>query len=576
MNKHLKRIKKFLILIFISFLCKDNIAAIVGGSDGSAFITKSIFENMKTDFDTQLSRYNSSLESKIDGAIANYLAGIKLIKKIEIPLQVKNYDEMMWQHGLQLYGKWKDFTANKTYTYQNTDKWCYPNLAQKRHYIRETVLMAWDHWQDAYSSPDIGLKFTITGASDGVFYGAISWNQNDQWYPAVPVINMSKDDEGWYIDHSAPIRTIGIMAPYLVANTHDPRNVKSNHVWHLGETGRRAHSIHDILFRTPASKTWIDYELEVYVNNASDVPVNADWRWNSVLNADNSEWPVMWYMGDGSLLDYNGINNVTRMMTDDVDPASKNITNIINGGATVYQMSGDRTKQKDSWVNLMLGVATDSEVRLIRYKRKDGERMICDQTGADDAGIIKATMSYATYSLPVFRNDGMEFKYATYNGSNSEVQIKIPYWPKATLSSLSSHKFKYNDNKTSLKIGQGLPLILKSDKEGYLHIKFDYDVRKILDNTSQNKKIYIDIKKDDFCSSGIEYAKGYADLVDADLTDEQEKTFNRYVLDTTTGKANFTVPIKADESLWLRIAPYDATKGLYAHMENLQLIMNYN
>ena len=89
------------------------------------------------------------------------------------------------------------------------------------------------------------------------------------------------------------------------------------------------------------------------------------------------------------------------------------------------------TKQKDSWVNLMLGVATDSEVRLIRYKRKDDERMICDQIGADDAGIIKATMSYATYSLPVFRNDGMEFKYVTNNGSNIKTrQLCLVFYSK--------------------------------------------------------------------------------------------------------------------------------------------------
>lgn len=59
-------------------------AAVVSDNDGSAFVTKSEFETLKKDFNSQVSNYNSSIDAKIDGAIASYLAGITLSQKPDI------------------------------------------------------------------------------------------------------------------------------------------------------------------------------------------------------------------------------------------------------------------------------------------------------------------------------------------------------------------------------------------------------------------------------------------------------------------------------------------------------------
>ena len=47
-------------------------------------MAKAEFEALKKDFNDQITNYNSSIDSKIDGAIANYLAGIKLEKKVAL------------------------------------------------------------------------------------------------------------------------------------------------------------------------------------------------------------------------------------------------------------------------------------------------------------------------------------------------------------------------------------------------------------------------------------------------------------------------------------------------------------
>ena len=75
--------KKALCLIFAFLLSIESMAAVVSDNDGSAFITKAEFEAMKKDFNEQIDNYNTSIDSKIDGAIASYLAGINITKEPE-------------------------------------------------------------------------------------------------------------------------------------------------------------------------------------------------------------------------------------------------------------------------------------------------------------------------------------------------------------------------------------------------------------------------------------------------------------------------------------------------------------
>ena len=53
----------------------------VSDNDGSAFVTKAEFEGLKKNFADQITNYNTSIDGKIDGAIASYLAGVRLSKK---------------------------------------------------------------------------------------------------------------------------------------------------------------------------------------------------------------------------------------------------------------------------------------------------------------------------------------------------------------------------------------------------------------------------------------------------------------------------------------------------------------
>lgn len=84
--------KKALCLVFALILSINSFAAIVSDNDGSAFITKAEFEALKADFNEQVANYNKSIDSKIDGAIAAYLAGLRLSTTIALDNYINDLD----------------------------------------------------------------------------------------------------------------------------------------------------------------------------------------------------------------------------------------------------------------------------------------------------------------------------------------------------------------------------------------------------------------------------------------------------------------------------------------------------
>ena len=65
-----------MLALFIVVLLNINSYAAVGANDGSAFVTKAEFDALVNTFNEQMDTYQSGLNTKIDGAIANYLAGL--------------------------------------------------------------------------------------------------------------------------------------------------------------------------------------------------------------------------------------------------------------------------------------------------------------------------------------------------------------------------------------------------------------------------------------------------------------------------------------------------------------------
>ena len=100
-SKRLKMCKKALVFFFAFLFSIDSFAAIVSDNDGSAFVTKAEFEALKENFKEQIDNYNTSIDSKIDGAISSYLAGVNLAKKKKIDNYYKSLEsKVKWSSAV--------------------------------------------------------------------------------------------------------------------------------------------------------------------------------------------------------------------------------------------------------------------------------------------------------------------------------------------------------------------------------------------------------------------------------------------------------------------------------------------
>ena len=84
--KLLKNVKYVLLVLLMNF---NIYAAIVSDNDGSAFITKAEYDSLKNNFQSQIDYYNTSIDNKIDSAIASYISGIN-IERVAIETFIGN------------------------------------------------------------------------------------------------------------------------------------------------------------------------------------------------------------------------------------------------------------------------------------------------------------------------------------------------------------------------------------------------------------------------------------------------------------------------------------------------------
>ena len=127
MNKGTRLIKRLVALFLVLLLSIESFVAVVGDNDGSAFITKAEFDSLKNDFQSQIDLYNTSIDDKIDGAIASYLAGINISKETKYKVEIADW-EYLKATNYVLPESWTIPNLNLSFTYEysstnNTGSW---------------------------------------------------------------------------------------------------------------------------------------------------------------------------------------------------------------------------------------------------------------------------------------------------------------------------------------------------------------------------------------------------------------------------------------------------------------------
>lgn len=113
----MKSIKiKLIIIMIIAFYFSHTMimASVVSDNDGSAFITKSEFDSLRSTFQSQINQYNTSIDSKIDNAIASYLSGIQTT----VSTVLTDYNKKMYDNNAESI-KFIDYGTSTAYPITN-------------------------------------------------------------------------------------------------------------------------------------------------------------------------------------------------------------------------------------------------------------------------------------------------------------------------------------------------------------------------------------------------------------------------------------------------------------------------
>ena len=186
MSKGTRLIKRMAALFLVLLLSIESYGAVVSDNDGSAFITKAEFDSLKNDFQAQIDNYNTSIDSKIDGAIAAYLAGIKVnMTGTETVLYFKSFsDDSVTDVTMReptaiksTYGygrKYMNFGFSSMYTweyaisangYLNNTNYSYSNRRLLT-YDKGTKKYRWAGWTDKWQETANITAFVNAGSQD--------------------------------------------------------------------------------------------------------------------------------------------------------------------------------------------------------------------------------------------------------------------------------------------------------------------------------------------------------------------------------------------------------------------------
>ena len=555
MKKSTRIVKRALALFLVVLMSINTFAAVVGDNDGAAFITKAEFDSLKNDFQSQLDRYNSSIDNKVDGAIAAYLAGVKVTSQMTILPQVSNYEEIMWINDWYFYGKWRKFSDRTTYTGSDTNVWYKPDLSSNRINFLTDKIYFYDNVNQGYGYLVYTLEFNIrdVGPNVAVCNGIGGTIASSRALPFTAVY-MLEDEDGWYIN-DVPVVNLAANVTWNDIRVHYP------------DANPAIHYYKSINTRVGSVTSAVPTGNELYALTFNMHDISTDYNRGSVtskpdggLNGVPKQY--MWDSLDGN----NNMNWVSTACHSDWWRADKRY---FQSGSQVQTGDFSGSWHPDIYYSMtkgLFGSDNNTKATLAKYDSVGSIPYLyqIDYTGSTETTWVTGTWSEVKVSnlSQGGRTD------ASPTPLNLDGRLQLPLLPQDFLKNLSSHLYKFKS--TYLKLGDGLPISDGFDADGYCQISFDFGTKEMLNLIQKDYKIYIDAKNKNFNDTSGSYLRGYGDLVDPNNTTVTEKSMQRFVCDASTGKAKLTIPVKKGEELWLRIAPYSDEKGRFAYMKNLK------
>ena len=557
----------------VLLLSIETFAAVVSDNDGSAFITKAEFDSLKNDFQSQIDQYNTSIDAKIDGAIAAYLAGIKMTKKTDVPLVVSNYDEILWKRKFDFYGSYADYTSGTSKTVQK-NVWYTPHFQKFLGFRGEQhdMMFQWNRW---YSGFLLGIRYKIRCFEQR--NAALTYSDPYDGSMRVPWTNVLACNYNYEDEIVLGGRTDG---EYLICNSGmdqyhgaNPQVGTGPSLWTGTDWRENVNNYFAAAPITEAGETTMGWPLfeNIDVSSLPDGVIG----FRVYLNRENRRdaWAKL-----EAKLDIKNINPAYCVLSYTWDDGKKDkVENAINldryapdtfsklGGHLYNDYIASGYGQGGSIPNLMFGDDIDLTVNIIRQSDVAVGRTKQVRTTYSDWVTIPCTVMgiYVGGTFPWTLDNGgsrtdLESKGYTFN-------LKYPYFERYPLNKITSAKFK--NNGVNLKFGEGIPISTYLNSNGTLTINFDYNIGRTAQTvpSGEDKRIKVDVKKSNFLTGTNDY---YTGKVDNATTAVELK--NAASGSNTSQKSKIVIEnVKEGDEVWIRIAPYSTTSGLYAQMSNL-------
>ena len=578
-------IKRAVATFLVVLMSINSFAAVVGDNDGAAFITKAEFESLKNEFQNQINRYNSSLDNKIDGVIANYVAGIKIGSTKLVKNLVTNYSDICWKRNLDFYGERRDYTNFTTKT--TSVGWFVPVFHEAMVFRNQQMYLHLQPWIAFLSMSNNSLfgNLDLSANPDEKIW----LNDYDGRAPGIWVFECKYDNKDEFIIESSgdAISKICSNNNYMsgrVKNGYGDNNGftyidldNSVTAWTSIGSDSNKYTWNAPLPESYTARPW----LETLTLGTKDI-----WHYRTIVNYGNSRnkflrqeyWATATDFNFTAPVCYYSINNRWDTQYDSsVFPnrGNQNPQLFSNLGGHIYaqtlttssngQMSQIRYVMFGNDSDLVANVYRDSQTdfigttRATRYDKSKYARVKinfsaiqCNGTGTWSADAGATMVTYPTAVSATFQR---------------------PYFERATVSQISSALFKYNGN--NLKIGDGIPITTSLTDDGKLTINFDYSINRLVESVpSAATKIKIDVKKSNFNSKiKDDYYTGKVDDSTTAVTLKDSISNSRATATTNKTTKIVIEDVKEGDEVWLRIAPENTAGGLYAKMSNLKVYL---
>lgn len=545
-------LKQKLAWVLIVLMSIESFSAVVSSDDGSAFITKAQFEELKSNFEKQIANYNASLDEKIDGAISNYINGQNVVKKTKMKPLVENYKDIIWKNDIFVKVWQRSWTNYNTYT-DTSFGWQLPYFRNNRQ------VRAGRYNFGALRFDDINMgNMNININGSGVEFKA-----DDNWFPT-----------GEGTSGSLQPRSIGVLCLMCDEYEKGPKMTTGSPLQRDTQMNDSAYVGH---FEGNAT-----YDMPINITSANGCGLIEEPRNDGELFAFHLRYRTCNW--DGTNVSIASSNTTRFAFTEQYNTYGDILWTGMNVGTSLgtqlwYNGNLGQFKSPITLTNWRTSAQRDADLQNIKYMMlgspsntkvncaiKMKNRKFAPWTTYDYSNSELGSINAVVYAYVGRNAQGYGAAFPSINDAGTTIKTRfyLPLWPKYNLREIYTPQFLFQNN--SLRLGDGIPIINQIVNDGLIRIELDYEVLNAdLDATvSPSQSIYMSFKKTNFLDTADDYYK-----------DENGNKLHDVLWEPTTSdtKYKISIPIKADESMWFMIGPKDRNAtGLYAKIRDLSVI----